>query len=336
LNSSASESSNRLQLITIDREQADTDFAEAVRVGLTSTPKTLPCRFFYDEYGSRLFERICELPEYYPTRTELEILSACAAELACALPRRTSLVELGSGSSSKTRVLIEALLARHGRLRYVPVDISRSILEESAHSLLDDYPALEVLAIAAEYQHGLHRIRAQEAPCKLIAWLGSSIGNFDEAEAVAFLARVRRAMTPTDRMLVGMDLKKDPAILERAYDDAAGVTSRFNKNLLTRINRELRGHFDEAAFRHEARWNDERGRIEMHLVSEIEQTVEIDALNLDVSFARGESIHTESSHKYTLGEIDALVAAADLRIERRWLDDDGRFSVNLLAVACSS
>jgi L-histidine N-alpha-methyltransferase len=327
--------SERLQLITVETDRVRDEFADAVRAGLTASPKTLPCRFFYDARGSRLFEEICELPEYYPTRTELEILTACADELASMFPGRTSLVELGSGSSSKTRVLIEAFLRRHRRLRYMPVDISRTMLEQSARSLLDEYPSLEVVAIAAEYDHGLRRIRTQEAPCKLILWLGSSIGNFERDEAIAFLRRTRTSMAPADRLLVGMDLKKDKSTLERAYDDRAGVTGLFNKNLLLRINRELGGAFDAARFRHEARWNETHGRVEMHLVSRQQQRVTIRDLDLEVRFDEGESIHTESSHKYGPKEIEEIVEAAGLRLQRRWYDSARRFSVNLLGTDVS-
>lgn len=320
----------------METDSGEDDFADAVRAGLTAGTKSLPCRFFYDELGSQIFEEICDLDEYYPTRTEHSILESCAEELTAMFPGRTSLVELGSGSSSKTRVLIESFLARHGALRYMPVDISRSILEESAQSLLDDYEALEVIAIAAEYVHGLRRIKSHDAPSKLIVWLGSSIGNFELGEAATFLTRVRRAMGEHDRLLVGMDLAKNGDVLEAAYDDSKGVTARFNKNILERINRELGGHFDLESFEHRATYSEAAGRVEIRLVSTCAQDVAIDALGVKIAFEKGETIHTENSHKYRGEQIEQLIKAADLELERQWFDDDGLFSVNLLAPACSS
>ena len=304
--------------------------ALAHRDGLGASPKTLPCRFFYDEQGSLLFESICDLPEYYLTRAEREILETSADEIASLFPSATSLVELGSGSSVKTRLLIEAFLRRHGRLRYLPVDISRTMLEESSLALLDDYPALEILAIAADYNDGLRQLRLEQGRPKLVLWLGSTIGNFEPDEARVFLRRVRGALGAADRLLVGFDRKKDPAVLEAAYDDAAGVTARFNMNLLVRVNRELAGEFDLDAFAHRAVWNAARGRVEMHLVSLREQTVHVGALDLDIAFAKGESIHTESSHKYAPEEIEALAADAGLATLRGWEDTADRFSLCLL------
>ncbi len=326
----------RLRLVAAPARLTVAEFAEAVASGLGHSPKTLPCRFFYDATGSRLFERICELPEYYLTRTEHEILDDCADEIAALFPRRTALVELGSGSSSKTRRLIEAFLKRHGALRYVPVDVSRAMLEHTADALLGEYPGLEILAIAAEYGQGLRRIRDQRAPCKLILWLGSSVGNYEWDQAAAFLREVRAAMQGEDRLLVGMDLEKRPALLERAYDDAAGVTARFNLNLLARINHELGGRFDLENFRHRALYDPAARRVDIHLVSTRRQTVPIAGLHRSIRFAAGEAIHTESCHKYSRADIDSLAAAAGLRLERQWIDRRGWFSVNLFAPACSS
>jgi dimethylhistidine N-methyltransferase len=323
---------SRFELVSVGDGTVRDDFARAVAEGLSAHPKRLACRHFYDAVGSRLFERICELPEYYLTRAEREILVARAATIAASFPPNTALIELGSGSSDKTRTLISAFLSRHGALRYVPIDISPTALERSALSLLDDYPELEILALAGEYEAGLAHLRRALSGPMLVVWLGSSIGNFTNAEAAQFLARVASQMTPDDRMLVGADLRKSPPVLVRAYDDAAGVTARFNSNLLARINRELGGSFDLAAFRHEARWNARAACIEMHLVSTRPQRVEIAALGRAVAFAAGESIHTESSHKYTLGDLDALAAAAGFVVERRWLDDGRRFSSTLLAL----
>jgi L-histidine Nalpha-methyltransferase len=306
-----------------------TDFAADVRVGLQASKKWLPCLYFYDEAGSVLFEQICDLPEYYPTRTERAILEEHADELVAHVGHAVDLVELGSGSASKTRLVVEALLRRHGQLRFIPVDISRSILEESSLALVEDYDDLEVLAVAGEYHDGLDFLKGEAGPPRLILWLGSNVGNFMRPDAIHFLQRLRAAMRPADQLLAGIDLRKDPATLVAAYDDAAGVTAAFNRNILVRINRELGGHFDVDQFQHEARWNESEGRIEMHLVSAIDQSVLIDDLNLIVSFAAGESIHTENSYKYSLHEIQLLASAAGFTADGQWFDSAERFSVNL-------
>lgn len=306
------------------------DFASSVHEGLASRPRWLSCRWLYDERGSRLFEAICEQPEYYPTRAELAILRERAGEIAAALPPGGSLVELGSGSALKTRVLIEALLARDGTLRYVPVDISRSMLEHSSRALLEAYPALEILGVAAEYGAGLRELRRRIAGPKLVLWLGSNVGNFERPEAAAFLDELREGLSRDDRLLLGVDLRKDARVLERAYDDAAGVTARFNLNLLERINRELAGTFDLAAFRHLARYDEPEGRVEMHLECLRDQRVRIGALGLELDFRRGETIHTENSYKYSPAEIDALAAVAGFELEARWFDPERRFSLQTL------
>jgi L-histidine N-alpha-methyltransferase len=321
----------RLKLIAAEERTGGSEFADAVRAGLTASPKRLDCRYFYDERGSQIFEEICALPEYYLTRTEHEILRDRAMEIAEVFGARTTLVELGSGSAIKTRTLIEAFLRKHGRLRYVPLDISRTMLEESAHALLEDYPGLEILAIAAEYDRGLRTIHAEDSRRKLVLSLGSSLGNFHREDAASFLARVRQVIAGCDRVLLGVDLRKDPQQLVRAYDDATGVTARFNQNLLVRINRELGGHFDVDRFAFRAVFEDGPGRVESYLVSRGDQRVAIDALGMDVAFADGETIHTENSYKYSLEEIDGLAETAGFTVEHRWLDRRGWFSVSLLA-----
>ncbi|MBI3974440.1 MAG: L-histidine N(alpha)-methyltransferase [Chloroflexi bacterium] len=334
----AAPSWGHLTLIEAGAGTQRTTFAEDVAAGLTATPKSLPCRYFYDEEGSLLFEAICELPEYYVTRAEREILEAHANEIAAQVPSATTLVELGSGSAAKTRLLLDAFFRhrqqqRRQHLCYVPIDISRSMLEESSHALLNDYPALEIRAIAAEYDDGLRFLRAESERPKLILWLGSNVGNLERAEAARFLGRVRATMTPADRLLMGVDLRKSREVLEPAYDDAQGVTARFNLNLLARINRELGGEFDLDAFEHRAHYDEVVGRIEMYLVSTRTQRVRIRDLDLTVSFEPGEPIHTENSYKYSLAEIDALSAAAGLAVEARWLDRGERFAVNLFVPA---
>ena len=306
------------------------DFAADVRAGLTAPQKRLSCRYFYDAAGSALFEEICALPEYYLTRAEQEILDAHAGEIIESCSSDAALVELGSGSAKKTRALIEAALARRAKVHYVPIDISRSMLEESSRALVADYPGVEITAIAAEYRAGLRWLREQREP-KLVLWLGSNVGNFGRRDAATFLRSVRAKMSASDRLLMGVDLRKSRATLEAAYDDAAGVTARFNMNLLTRINRELGGDFDLDGFVHRVRWNERLGRVEIRLESTRAQTVHVAALAIDVSFRAGERIYTESSYKYSFAEIERLARSAGMVVERRWLDGARRFAVNLLA-----
>jgi L-histidine Nalpha-methyltransferase len=336
----------RFSLAVVEPARQAASFAHEVRAGLTTTPKRLPCRFFYDAAGSELFEEICRLPEYYVTRAEHEILAAYADEIATNVPPETILVELGSGSAAKTRLLIEALLRRQATspnvLRYVPVDISRSTLEDSARRLLAAYPRLVVDAVEAEYHDALRYLRSlvgleaggdagipkhgKGGAPKLVLWLGSNVGNLTRDEAAAFLRRVRQTMGQRDRLLIGIDRRKDRTVLEPAYDDAQGVTARFNKNLLARINRELCGQFDLAAFAHRTVYHESEGRIVMELVSHRDQLVHIGALEIDVPFGAGESIHTEDSYKYSDEEIHTLAAAAGFAVARQWYDTKRRFS----------
>jgi dimethylhistidine N-methyltransferase len=323
---------DRLTLVDADGAHRSS-FAADVRRGLTAPRKQLACRYFYDAEGSALFERICALPEYYLTRTELAILRQHARAIVRSCSAGAVLVELGSGSAMKTRVLLETALARSSPVRYVPIDISRSMLAESSRSLLDAYAGVEITAVAAEYRAGLQWLTGHPWPVKLILWLGSNVGNLGRNEAARFLRAVRATMTGRDRLILGVDLRKPRALVEAAYDDAAGVTAAFNKNLLARINRELGGHFDLDAFDHRATWNERVGRVEMRLVAARPQLVRIDALALAVRFSAGEAIFTESSYKYSLDEIDRLAVASGLSVEARWLDPDARFSVNLLRAA---
>lgn len=308
-----------------------TRIAASVKEGLARRPRRLDCRWFYDEAGSRLFEEICATPEYYVTRAEDEILRDRAGEIAALVPGDAAVVELGGGSATKTRRLLDALLGRQPRLRCVMIDISESALAASARALLAAYPRIELVSICAEYEDGLARLDEVAPAPRLLLWLGSNVGNFHRDEAAAFLGRVRAALAPEDRLLIGIDLRKERAALERAYDDAAGVTARFNRNLLARVNRELGGSFDLAAFRHEARWDEGAGRVEMWLVSERPQRVRIELLDLDVDLAAGEAIHTENSYKYSPAEIEALASAAGFEIAGQWFDRARRFSDSLLA-----
>ncbi len=321
----------RFTLTTTDDEIFINNFSDDVKTGLTSEPKYLPFVYFYDHAGSQLFEKICKLPEYYLTRAETDILETNADDIASQFPEETVLVELGSGSSTKTRILIEAFLQHQSLACYTPIDVSRQMLEESSHALLKSYPDLEITAIAARYNEGLHQLNMQTEQQKLIIWLGSSIGNFDRSEVTTFLQRIQKEIFPRDRLLIGIDLRKDRNIIEKAYNDPQGVTAEFNLNLLTRINRELGGNFNLKNFSHKAIYNEEIGRIEMYLVSNSDQKVFIRELDLEVSFAANETIHTENSFKYSLDEIDMLAEQAGLYLEQQWFDSARLFSLNLIA-----
>jgi L-histidine N-alpha-methyltransferase len=320
----------RWRLIELGTGDPLTEFGRDVAAGLTASPKRLACRYFYDAKGSALFDAICELPEYYLTRTETAILRAHAGEIAASSAGDVTLVELGSGSAVKTRLLLEAFLRSRSGLRYVPIDICRPVLEASAARLLREFANLEITAVAAEYYQGLQQLRAEKDRPKLILWLGSNIGNFDRAEVVRFLSQVRGTMIAADRLLIGVDLRKDKAILEAAYDDDAGVTAAFNLNFLARINRELDGTFDVRAFEHRAVYDDVEGRIEMYLVSTRPQHVRIGRIGLEVTFAAGEMVHTENSYKYSPEEITDLCVATGLMIEQSYFDEERRFCVCLM------
>jgi dimethylhistidine N-methyltransferase len=322
----------RFTLITLAEDSRPAAFARDVADGLAASPKHLSCRYFYDDLGSSLFEAICRLPEYYLTRAEEEILRGHAEEIAGLFPSPVDLVELGSGSAVKTRLLIESFLRRHSALRYVPLDICRSVLEESSLDLVSTYPSLTVQAVAGEYREGLEFLRTIQSRGKLILWLGSNIGNFERAEAAHFLGQLRQRLAPADRLLIGIDLRKQRAILEAAYDDPCGITAAFNRNILGRINRELGANFDLRAYTHRAVYDEENGRVEMYLVSDRVQRVAVEKMGLEVSFAAGEAIHTENSVKYSPAEVDALARVAGLRRERSWLDSQERFSLHLFAL----
>jgi dimethylhistidine N-methyltransferase len=323
----------RLHIVGDSIKEDLSNLAQDVRTGLTNSPKFLPCRYIYDRAGSILFEKICDLAEYYPTRAEREILCDRAEEIAGTLPGGCALVELGSGSSVKTRILLEAILRKRNNLTYVPVDVSRTMLQNTAVGLLEDFPRMRITAVVGDYETGIRFARDNLAGPKCFLFLGSSIGNFDRPDAVAFLRMLADNMNPDDSLLIGMDLAKDADVLERAYDDAQGVTAAFNKNILARINRELGGDFDLDTFRHKAVFNEELGRVELHLCSTVDQNVHIDRLDLHVPFAAGETIHTENSYKYSEQEIDRMAREAGLRTRKRWFDREHRFSLNLFARA---
>ncbi|MGA4845208.1 L-histidine N(alpha)-methyltransferase [Streptomyces sp. G5(2025)] len=291
--------------------------------GLTRTPKSLPPKWFYDARGSALFEEITALPEYYPTRAEREILLARAAEIAGATGVRT-LIELGSGSSEKTRHLIDAMTSLR---TYVPVDVSESALTGAANALLAQRPDLDVHALIADFTRGL-ALPGTPGP-RLVAFLGGTLGNLLPAERAAFLSSVRGLLSPGDALLLGTDLVKDESVLVAAYDDPAGVTASFNKNVLSVMNRELEADFDPDAFDHVAVWDREYEWIEMRLRSTAAQTVKIPALGLAVDFAAGEEMRTEVSAKFRKEGVRAELAAAGLDLTHWWTDERGRFALTL-------
>ncbi len=330
---------SRMRFIEPSAHKVEMTLPEAVVAGLSRRPATLPCRFFYDEMGSALFEQICEQPEYYPTRTEHSILErsadrmiqAAVSERSEIAAKPITIVELGSGSSSKTRLLIEAALRSQGRLNYVPIDISGEFLHESAAALLEEYgdQDLSITAVAAEYHDALSALPAREGP-RLFLFLGSNIGNFSTASAVSLLSDIRRQMFPEDRLLVGVDLVKERGVMEAAYNDSAGVTAAFNLNLLRRINREMGADFDPALWEHRALFNEEASRMEMWLMSRVDQIVTLPQEELYVPFKKGEGIHTENSHKYTRASFNRLCDAADLSLQEVWTDPRGWFASFLL------
>lgn len=302
-------------------------FAADVRQGLGSPRKTLPCKYFYDERGAVLFDRICELPEYYLTRTEMRIMERHVGEMAGAMGPQAALVELGSGSALKTRMLLDHL---RDPVAYVPVDISREQLHAVAHAMAADYPHLPIAPVCADFTHRFALPRLQQRPRRwLVYFPGSTIGNFDPAEAQAFLARLRTIVGPGGGLLIGVDLKKDPAVLHAAYNDAAGITAEFNRNMLRRINRELYGTFVPVRFAHYAFYNPEQSRIEMHLVSRKRQVVS--AAGRRYEFKSGESIFTESSYKHDPHEFAQLAASAGFELRGGWTDERQWFCVQLYA-----
>ena len=304
--------------------------AEDVRKGLTAQPKRFLPKYFYDELGSQLFEAICLLPDYYLTRAENEILQRYSDEIVASVDGQKTLVEMGSGSASKTRLIIEALLRTQPELMFMPVDISATALESSSRILLQSFPELRIEAYAADYFAGLAELGKKPRARTLALFLGSNISNFDLEEALRFLRAMRSVLQKGDALLLGADLKKDPTVLEAAYNDALGVTSAFNLNVLARINRELGGTFVLRAFRHRAFYNQKMGRVEIYIESQGYQHVRIEKLDLTVEFAEGELIHTENSYKYDRAGIESLAAQTGFNLSRTWLDSQERFSSNLL------
>jgi len=320
-------------LTRIDRRLPPGFLAESLRAdarsGLTSDPKSLPPKWFYDAQGSALFEKITELREYYPTRAEREILYATAAEIAGQTRART-LVELGSGSSDKTRVLLDALRAAGTLRSYVPVDVSEPALVAAGEALSAEYPGLDVRAVVSDFEEHLGFPVDGDVPApRIVAFLGSTIGNLLPDQRAAFLTRVRAALRPGDSFLLGTDLVKDPATLVAAYDDDAGVTAEFNKNVLAVLNTELGADFDPDEFEHVAVWDAGAEWIEMRLRSLADQTVQLPAIGLTVRFAAGEEMRTEVSAKFRRAGVEAELAAAGLAVRSWWTDSAAQFGLSL-------
>jgi dimethylhistidine N-methyltransferase len=312
-----------------DLAPTEESFRDAALAGLTRRVKSLPCRFLYDERGSALFEEICELPEYYLTRTEMAILADDAPEIAAAVGPHAQLIEFGSGASRKVRPLLDAL---ESPAAYVAIDISREQLRRAAEEVASQFPDVPVVAVCADYMEPLRLppLLAHEGR-RLGFFPGSTIGNFAPGDAVDFLQGCRRTIGRGGGLLIGVDLKKDPAVLHDAYNDSAGVTAAFNLNLLERMNRELDADFDLDRFAHEAFYNADAGRIEIYIRSLIDQIVTV--AGRAIRFGSGERIHTEDSYKYTVSEFHRLALYGGFRAERHWTDADHLFGVHLLTAA---
>jgi dimethylhistidine N-methyltransferase len=308
-----------------DHAPQEDSFRDAVLEGLGRSRKAIPCRFLYDARGSALFDEICRVPEYYPTRTELRILEDRAGEIAGLVGPSCQLIEFGSGSSIKVRTLLAALEAPNA---YVPVDISRDHLRRAADDLAADFPGLDVIAICADY-HRPFRLPSRPARGRRFGFFpGSTIGNFEPDEAIDFLAMCAGLLGDGGAMVVGIDLKKDAAILDAAYDDAAGVTAQFSLNLLARANRELAADFDIARFAHDAHYEEAAGRVEIYIRSLVQQKVTVAGRRFHLG--EGERIHTEYSYKYTIAEFRDLARAAGFRPKASWTDAEDLFSVHYL------
>lgn len=299
-----------------------TDFYSDVIKGLNGNKKNLPSKYFYDEIGSDLFEQICELDEYYPTDSEVSIMQHDIDEITTYLGEHVQLIELGSGSSMKTRQLLDYCRKLD---MYVPVDISETFLNETASRLHTDYPNLNIRPLAADYTSPFNIPASDTAKKRVVYFPGSTIGNFTPRRAAVFLETVAENLSPGDGLLIGVDLKKEVGVLEAAYNDSKGVTAAFNKNILARINRELGADFDLEQFHHRAFYNAKEGRIEMHLESLSKQAVQINGTQ--VSFGEGETIHTENSHKYTIEEFEEI-AGDQFERKKTWMDKRGYFSVH--------
>lgn len=318
----------RLHLEYFLNPNLETEDGKDVVWGLTQPQKSLPPRYFYDDEGSQLFEQICELPEYYPTRTEAWILQQYAPEIA-QMTGICELVELGSGSSTKTRLLLNAYQQLGYPLRYIPIDVSAGILEASAKQLLADYPTLKIDGLVSTYELALQKLMPTPLSSRMMSFLGSTLGNFNSVECDRFFAQVTSALEPGDYFLLGIDLQKPKDILEAAYNDAQGVTAEFDLNMLRHLNWRFGGNFDLSLFEHQAIYNTATAQIEMYLICQRSHVVRLEALDLIVEFARGETILTEISRKFDLKEMSEYLAKQRLQLRQSWTDPQQWFGLLL-------
>jgi L-histidine Nalpha-methyltransferase len=347
----------RSREMTLQQNKEVREFANDVAICLASEKKPLNPKYLYDNVGSQLFEQICLQPEYYPTRTESSLLEKYAPIITNLVGSNIRIIELGSGSSSKTSILLRYLSSQNKRIYYFPIDISSSMLTESTKRLQSQFPNASIIGIRSDYNTGIDAAavkcmaaNAEEEEekkkknnrsnnnndnnyqyAKLILFLGSSIGNFEPIAAASFLRSIRQKLRTKDFLLVGFDLQKDESVLHSAYNDNAGITAKFNLNLLARINRELGGNFELGKFKHYAFYNSEQHRIEMHLVSTIDQQVYVETFGKNFLFRKGDSIHTENSYKYSLDKIAALAMDSGFRIVKDFTDERGWFNMTLLS-----
>ncbi len=303
-------------------------YTDEVVCGLTSRQKTLPFKLLYDDRGSELFEEITRLPEYYLTRIELEILQGRSGEMVQEIGTPVSVVELGAGTATKTGTLLRAFSRRQMRLKYFPVDISPSALDDAKRRIRNECPNAAIRPVIADFSNGFHFLR-EISERKLVLYLGSSIGNFEWENAVGMLSKVREQLSPGDALLLGTDMAKDPSILLPAYDDAQGVTSEFSKNILLRLNRELGANFDVETFQHIAEWNPAQSRIEIYLESLQGQTVTLGVPRLGIQFRSGERIHTENSYKFTMEMVGRMLRVSGFVLSRSWFDRREWFGLHL-------
>ena len=321
---------SRLQYFKPHATKIEKTFAEEISSSLNKNSKSISPKFFYDKKGSDLFEKICSLPEYYPTRTEITILEKLKTELPAFLDESFRLVELGSGASVKTRLILDVFNTLQGRTEYFPIDISE-ILTESSEQLLRDYDDLHITGIIDTYEGGLEFLQNYDDKNNLILFLGSSFGNFSPNDGHEFLQKINSTMKSGDLFLIGLDLVKDTLLLENAYNDSQGVTAEFNLNILSRINDELDADFNLDNFEHYSIYNEEKQRIEMYLKSLVNQSIVISKSNLQLNLDKDELIHTEHSHKYKLSQIHNLLDSVGFDVKHTWLDDRKYFSLTLVS-----
>ena len=305
-------------------------FAQELSHSIRQKQKSINPKFFYDQKGSQLFEKICVLPEYYLTRTEISILKQIDGKLQSYLDGNFRLVELGSGSSQKTRLLIDMLTRLQKHVEYFPIDISK-ILKTSSAALQSDYKKLHITGIIDNYENGLEFVKNYDDMKNLIVFLGSSFGNFDPENGIRFLQKINSSMKKDDLFLVGLDLVKDKNVLRQAYNDSQGITAQFNLNVLSRINSELGGNFDTSKFAHHAVYNENQNKVEIYLRSLAKQTVEIPSADLILEIDDGELIHTENSYKYTISQIKQMFTITGYQIQAMWNDDNRYYSLVLLS-----